>query len=84
LSTRRRARNPRASAIPLGDCQCGCGRQAPIAGQTRSKLGWVKGQPVRFINGHSNRRQQPSWLAERYVVSKTLISNIRSGKRWAA
>jgi len=34
-------------------CECGCGRPAPIAKRTRRHLGWVKGQPKRFINGHS-------------------------------
>jgi hypothetical protein len=33
-------------------CECGCGEPAPIAWRTRSNLGWVKGQPTKFINGH--------------------------------
>lgn len=34
-------------------CQCGCGQPAPIAKQTRSDRGYVKGQPQRFVKGHS-------------------------------
>lgn len=36
-------------------CECGCGAPTKIATQTRRNLGHVKGQPVRFIAGHSSR-----------------------------
>ena len=35
-------------------CECGCGQPAPIAKQTRSDRGFVKGQPQRFMRGHAN------------------------------
>lgn len=38
-----------------GLCQCGCGGRTPLATRTRPDLGTVKGQPLRFINGHSQR-----------------------------
>jgi hypothetical protein len=41
--------------IPEGYCKCGCGQLAPLASQTYTKRGWVKGEPVRFIRGHANR-----------------------------
>jgi very-short-patch-repair endonuclease len=41
--------------IPVGYCQCGCGRRTTIAKETSRRYGHVKGQPVRFINGHQNR-----------------------------
>lgn len=34
-------------------CECGCGMPAPIATYTNARLGYKKGEPVRFINGHS-------------------------------
>lgn len=37
-------------------CECGCGRPAPIAAKTIRHLGWIKGQPHRFINGHTCSR----------------------------
>lgn len=40
-------------------CECGCGEPAPIASETNHKLGWVKGQPKRFIHGHSLRPSRP-------------------------
>lgn len=42
-----------AGAIPYGYCQCGCGGVAPIARRTRTGIGHVKGQPIRFIQGHA-------------------------------
>lgn len=43
------------SAIPLGLCQCGCGRSTRIAPQTHAQKGWTKGVPLRFVRGHANR-----------------------------
>lgn len=33
-------------------CECGCGLPAPIAKKTRTSLGYVKGQQLRFRQGH--------------------------------
>jgi len=33
-------------------CECGCGGLAPICKHTNKKLGYVQGQPLRFITGH--------------------------------
>lgn len=38
--------------IPFGYCHCGCGQKAPIATHTYTRLGILKGEPFRFINGH--------------------------------
>lgn len=51
---------------PTKLCECGCGEAAPIAKQNDTRRGWVKGQPVRFIRGHSMRgRTPPPFTAER-------------------
>lgn len=44
------------TTIPLGFCQCGCGQSSPLAKQSRSKEGYIKGQPVRFLPGHGRRK----------------------------
>jgi len=45
-----------------GYCQCGCGKLAPIAIKTNSKFNHIKGQPIRFIQGHQNRgSMHPNW-----------------------
>src|SRR5262249_40318601 len=36
-------------------CECGCGLPAPIAHQSDTKRGYVKGEPRRFRHGHYAR-----------------------------
>ncbi len=36
-------------------CECGCGKEAPIAKWTSGRYGHIKGQHVRFIRGHHLR-----------------------------
>jgi len=40
-------------------CECGCGQPAPIAKDTNRRLGYIKGQPVRFVQGHNARVEHP-------------------------
>lgn len=44
-----------------GFCHCGCGARTNLARQNNTALGWVRGQPVRFISGHNavSRRRDP-------------------------
>lgn len=35
-----------------GLCHCGCGEPTPISKGTNRKFGLIKGEPVRYINGH--------------------------------
>jgi hypothetical protein len=41
------------SLNPSGLCMCGCGQPAPLAKQTHRAHGYVKGEPIRYINGHN-------------------------------
>lgn len=43
-----------------GLCECGCGANAPIASRTDRRAGQLKGQPTRFICGHSARNRRRS------------------------
>lgn len=47
-------------------CECGCGRAAPISPYTNRRLGYVKGQPRRFISGHNawGRKKSNRYLVE--------------------
>lgn len=40
---------------PVKLCECGCGQAAPLAKNSRPKLGYVKGQALRFLPGHYMR-----------------------------
>src|SRR5688572_19678399 len=44
------------STIPVGLCQCGCGRKTRIAHETDNRRGWRKGHPVRYVTGHNVSR----------------------------
>lgn len=48
--------------IPYGYCECGCGRRTNIAHQTDTARGYVKGEPFRFVTGHS-----VLWTGPQYV-----------------
>lgn len=47
--------------IPSGYCHCGCGEKTRIAPRSAASLGWKRGEPIRFISGHSGcvRKPQP-------------------------
>lgn len=64
-------------SIPYGYCHCGCGEKAPIS--KRSRRGYKKGEPQRYILGHATRRtphdytvedrgyETPCWIWARYL-----------------
>lgn len=39
--------------IPLGLCQCGCGRATRIAPKNDRSKNWVRGVPLLYVRGHS-------------------------------
>jgi hypothetical protein len=45
----------RVLIVPYGTCHCGCGRETRIAPQTRTELGWVRGEPQPYVAHHHNR-----------------------------
>src|SRR3990167_1474823 len=53
------------NSIPKLKCACGCGQLAPIHKRTYSKRGIFKGQPARFIFGHSFNKNLTVW--ERFL-----------------
>lgn len=42
-----------AQKISPGYCYCGCGQKTKLAKQTNRSLGWIKGEPIKFVLGHS-------------------------------
>lgn len=59
------AANQNESEIPFGICRCGCGKPTAIIKRSDRAKGRVKGEPSRFLPGHSNRRR------DRYAVTDT-------------
>lgn len=41
-----------------GLCECGCGQKTSLASQTDRRRGYVKGEPMRFMVGHSGGQQR--------------------------
>ncbi len=53
-------------------CACGCGQETNLAKKTRAKQGQFKGQPVRYVLGHSRRGK--SWTqTQREAIPKALV-----------
>jgi hypothetical protein len=50
-----------------GRCECGCGQKTKVAPYSWAKRGWIKGKPLRFINGH-NASRIPNLSENRYSV----------------
>lgn len=51
--------------ISTGLCQCGCGQPTKLAPQTINKIGQVKGQPLRFAQGHGKRKYNDGYTVDR-------------------
>jgi hypothetical protein len=39
-----------------GLCECGCGEPTKLAPYSLPRLGWVAGEPIRFVKGHSGHK----------------------------
>jgi hypothetical protein len=51
--------HPQDTAIPVGLCQCGCGRETYVPDHNSRKDGWKKGKPLRYVRGHYIRQVKP-------------------------
>ena len=70
-------------------CECGCGQFTPLAKKTCFRLGLIKDQPTRFVNGHSHRwahtqhgfatrKKSPEYRA--YISAKGRCNNSQDQK----
>jgi hypothetical protein len=57
--------------IPYGLCRCGCGQKTPLCTKNDRSKGEVKGQPKRFIKGHSQRAQSHRWRSSQMLIGKS-------------
>jgi len=66
-------------------CECGCGEPTPIAQRNDYRLGHVKGQPLRFVNGHNTtvlrhgHTRGGVWTPE-YTAWKSMLDRCRNPK----
>lgn len=52
------------SDIPIGYCQCGCGNKTPICKKTDGRRHTVKGQPSRYLMGHTSRKNKREYIVD--------------------
>lgn len=60
-------------------CECGCGRPTDIAQQTKACYGHVKGEPLRFLQGHKVRHPLSARFAAKTTPATDLSPNGMSG-----
>lgn len=65
-------------------CECGCGTPVPISKRTNSAFGHVKGQPVRFIQGHHNKIRKMDPLSQRFWAKVERVDDSHSCWNWKA
>src|ERR1035438_10067976 len=68
------------SLPPIGLCQCWCGGRTPLAKSTNRKEGRIKGQPLRFLPGHQNRKRVRVIEQDRGYVTPCCISQLKKNK----
>lgn len=49
-----------------GHCKCGCGEKTKIAERSDPRVGWIKGQPKQYINGHQGRARKAAPVDKRF------------------
>jgi hypothetical protein len=53
-----------------GLCECGCGETTNLAKASWASRGWVKGEPMRFLNNHHNKLPEYREAASKRVRGK--------------
>jgi hypothetical protein len=56
------------ATIDAGLCQCGCGHKTAISPRNWKRMGYVKGQPFRFVPGHNRRITREATVYRRQRV----------------
>ena len=50
--------------IPYGYCHCGCGERTSITQRNCKTMGWVKGEPKKYVQGHVHRPRSPEYAVD--------------------
>ena len=78
------------NSVPFGYCHCGCGEKTGLAKRTTSSKGRVKGQPARFLPGHTlyvsppvvedRGYESPCWIWQGSLGTNGYAKICRGGK----
>lgn len=60
-------------------CACGCGEYTEYASKSSKKMGWVRGQPLRYVNNHHSKEfiTNPALVAKRAESSRSIESRVK-------
>ena len=61
------------SDIPVGFCQCGCGRTTPIAKRNHTRNGHRKGHHTRFVQYHTAKRGTGSFYHSMHLPGRGIV-----------
>lgn len=67
-------------SIPAGYCQCGCGEQTRLAPRTDRGVGWIKGEPLRFIRNHHHRKPPQEGIETERGIEIPLVGERGTGR----
>jgi len=70
----------RCMKIPLGLCQCGCGKPTKIATRSHTQWGHIKGQPLLFLRGHGMRKENALRRMPEYKIYQGAKSRCNNPK----
>lgn len=59
---------PQNDVIPVGLCQCGCGKPTKPAPKTSVSRGWIKGKPTKYLRGHGPQHRAGFEAAKRGLI----------------
>src|ERR1035441_1521681 len=74
------SKNHPESLPPIGLCGCWCGGRTALAKSTNLKEGRIKGQPLRYLLGHQNRKRVRVIVEDRRYVPPCRIWQLRKNK----
>jgi len=72
----------RQTVEPYQLCACGCGERTLLARRTHKKDGYVKGQPIRYVNGHARRTKGPDHIVDEDGCWVWVKEKSRHGYGW--
>jgi hypothetical protein len=70
---------PDETTVPYGYCHCGCGQKTPLSDRNNKRLGYVLGEPMRYVRWHHSGggglhyvedADTGCWVWRRYISSE--------------
>ncbi len=61
-----------------GLCECGCGQHTRLAYRNDKERGWIKGEPIRYVNGHYWRGRTDFPESAKRKIARKYRQRVRS------